>query len=245
VIILAAGISSRTQEIAKNVPKPMLPLDGRPVMECVIEFLRTSGFNKMIVTTHYQAKQIVEYFGDGARLGVKISYSYEPQLLNTAGSLRFIYDRLEPEFLVCGSHFYLPRLDLNAMVEFHRSKHGVGTIAFCTIENHLAQYFGQAILNDAQRLVRFQEKPCVDFNVLVHTTYQIYRREVITMVPQGESLSIPDYLVPKLLEHGLPVYGYITQGPLISVSTPLLYERAKRLIGMYSSVSLRRKVEKL
>lgn len=232
-IILAAGKSSRTQGIGRGIPKPLLPLDGKPAMEYVVEFLRAAGFDNIIITTHYQAEQIAGYFRDGSRFGVTIRYSYEPQLLDTAGSLRFIYELLDPEFLVCGGHFYLPRLNLQGMVGFHQRKWRMCTIAFCTIENDLIRHFGQAKLDDEQRLIRFQEKPDTALNSLVHTTYQIYRKEIVAMVPPDESLSIPDYLIPELLKRRLPVYGYIVEPPLISISTPELYKRATKLINVY------------
>ena len=231
VIVLAAGISSRMRPLTNDRPKPMLLLGGRPIMEYVIVYLRSAGFVDIVITTHYLPDVIMGYFGNGSNFGADITYSYEEPLLGTAGSLKLIEDRLHDEFLVCGGHFFLPALDLGDMIRFHRERGGLGTVAFKRLtDKNLLKFFGQGIFDSEQKLVGFHEKPCRVICNYVHTTYQIYRKEVVELIPSGIPLSIPDFLIPKLLERGESVYGYFTESELINVSTIELYERARKLI---------------
>ena len=129
-VVLAAGISSRMRPLTNNLPKPMLRLNGKPIMEYVVEHLRRSGFADIIITLHYLPDVIMDYFRDGSEFGLDIVYSREESLLDTAGSLRLLKDKLQNEFLVCGGHFFLPGLDLTEMISAHKKTGGLCTIAF-------------------------------------------------------------------------------------------------------------------
>lgn len=226
-IVLAAGISSRMRPLTNNIPKPMLPIDGKPIMEYVIRHLRQAGFMDIIVTVHYLPVTIMDYFRDGSKFGVNIAYSQEKILRNTAGSLKLLEDKLHDEFLVCGGHFFLPSLNLIDMVNFHKEKGRLGTIAFKYMqEKNLLGFFGQGLFDDSQRLIKFKEKPRKALSGFIHTTYQIYSKKVLALIPAEISVSIPDFLIPKMLENKLPIYGYFTKSELINFSTLELYERA-------------------
>mgnify|MGYP001603568236 CR=1 FL=1 len=226
-IILAAGISSRMRSLTNNVPKPMLSLNGKPIMEYVIRHLRQAGFTDIIVTVHYLPTTIMDYFYDGSKFGLNIVYSQEKILRDTAGSLKLLEDKLQDEFLVCGGHFFLPDLNLIDMVSFHRENGGLATIAFKPMmEKNLLSFFGQGLFNGSQRLIKFKEKPSNILSSFIHTTYQIYSKKVVALIPAEMPVSIPDFLIPKLLEKKLPIYGYFTNSELINFSTMELYERA-------------------
>src|SRR3989338_5076484 len=109
-VILAAGKSTRLQPLTNNCPKPMLQMCGKPMLEHIISQLASFGFREVIVTTHFVPEMIVAYFGSGARWGVNITYAHEPELMNTAGSLRLIKHLLVDDFLVIGGNDFLPEI---------------------------------------------------------------------------------------------------------------------------------------
>lgn len=229
-VVLAAGISSRMKPLTNNAPKPMLLLNGKPIMEYVVKHLRQSGFTNIIITLHYLPDVIIDYFRDGSKFGVDIVYSREKSLLDTAGSLRLLKDKLQDEFLVCSGHFFLPDLNLGEMISQHKKMGGLGTIAFKEMpEKNLLGFFGQGLFGADKRLIEFKEKPIKALSDYIHTTYQIFNSRVVELIPDETSASIPDFLIPKMLERKLPIYGYFTGSELINFSTMDLYERAQSI----------------
>ena len=230
-VILAAGISSRMLPLTKDVPKPMLLLAGKPVMEHVIKKLQYAGITEIIITVHYLPYVIKDYFGDGSGHGVQISYAYEPKRMDTAGSLKRITHLLDDSFLVCGGHFYLPQIDFDALFNAHYANDGLLTIVFKVLDDpSLLPFFGQGILAETGRLINFHEKPQQQISRLVHTTYQVFRRDALDIIPEGMPVSIPDFVIPELLRLKMPIYGYITESELLNVSNYQLYERAQQLM---------------
>ncbi len=118
-IILAAGNSTRLQPLTNNCPKPMLKVCGKPMLEHIILQLSRFGFKEIIVTTHFAAEAITAYFDNGARWGVNITYAYESELMNTAGSLKRIERLLSDDFLVIGGNDFLPEISLDNLFMFH------------------------------------------------------------------------------------------------------------------------------
>ncbi|MFA6307923.1 MAG: nucleotidyltransferase family protein [Patescibacteria group bacterium] len=230
-IVLAAGISTRMRPLTNNVPKPMLELAGKPILHYVIENLRNAGIEHIIITTHYLPLVIRDYFGNGSQLNVKITYSYEENLLDTAGSLKKLESLLEDNFLVCGGHFILPTIDFNSLIEFHHSMSGIGTIVFKRLDElENLKFFGQGIFDDEERLIYFVEKPKEAISRNIHTTYQIFNKRVLKYIPKNRPVSIPDFLIPRLLSDGESLYGHFTDSELINVSTIELYKRAQEKI---------------
>ncbi len=230
-IILAAGLSSRMKPLTDNCPKPMLLLNGKPIMEYVINHLRKHGIVEIIITTHYFPHVIEDYFGDGSEFGVRIEYSHEKVLRNTAGSLKLAESLVGEEFLVCGGHFFLPSLNLGDLIRFHKKQGGIATIVFKNLnESNLLGFFGQGILDKDKRLIAFQEKPKYKLSHYVHTTYQIFKRDIFKFIPPKKFVSIPKFLIPRLLNQNLDVYGYCSDSELINLSNFELYARALKKI---------------
>ena len=173
-VILAAGISSRMRPLTDHTPKPMLRIVGKPLIEWVVLSLRRGGITNILITTHYLSTVITDYLGDGAQWGVKIRYTYEPDRLDTAGSLLLARDWIgNSPFLICGGHFILPELEVEKFISFHSQKNGIGTICFKPYpDTSLLGAFGQGSLDAESRLVVFKEMPEVTFsNLMARTPY--------------------------------------------------------------------------
>ena len=159
-VILAAGISTRLRPLTDDLPKPMLPVAGRPMLEHIVEQLASCRITDIIITTHYRANRITDYFGDGTRFGVRMRYAHEAILMNTAGSLKSIADLLSDDFLVIGGNDLLPTLDVVELIRFHEEHGGIGTIVFKYLDDPaLLPLFGQGVLDVDGRLVAFAATP--------------------------------------------------------------------------------------
>src|SRR6266478_244793 len=126
--ILAAGLGTRLRSLGLDLPKVMVPVGGKPLLEHHVELFKRQGIHELIVNLHYLPEKITSYFGDGSKFGVRITYSPEPELLGTAGAVKKMErDLLEGTFLV----FYgdnLVRVEFAPLIEFHRTRGALATV---------------------------------------------------------------------------------------------------------------------
>ncbi len=134
-MILAAGLGTRLRPITYAMPKPMVPVANRPVMEHILRLLARHGFTETVANLHWFPDLIKEYFGDGSLCGVELSYSYEEQLLGTSGGVRNAAGFLGDSFLVISGDA-LTDIDLAAMRAFHESHDGIATLATKRVDGH-------------------------------------------------------------------------------------------------------------
>jgi len=156
-LVLAAGLGTRLRPYTDVVPKTMVPVAGRPLLERNVEWLAENGIRDLAVNLHHFPDAVRDHFGDGSAYGVRIRYSYEPVLLGTAGALRPLVDWLcDATFLVVyGDNFI--RLDLSAVLDEHARSRAVATVALYSREDVASS--GVAELDEAGDVVRFLEKP--------------------------------------------------------------------------------------
>ena len=127
IVIMAGGKGTRISELFPTIPKPLIPICGKPVLEWEIESLGDQGFKDIIITVSHMADKIIEYFGDGSRLNVHIEYYVEEQPLGNAGALFKLKDRLKEDFLLLNADAVFD-IDFNRFVEFHRSTGAMVTL---------------------------------------------------------------------------------------------------------------------
>lgn len=155
-MVLAAGLGTRLRPVTYSMPKPMVPVVNRPVMEHIVRLLAEHGLTEIVANLHWFPETIESHFGDGSDLGVSITYSREEALLGTAGGVRNAAEELGDEFLVISGDA-LTDVDLTAMREFHRSHDGIATLATLRVED--TSGFGVVITDGEGRIQGFQEKP--------------------------------------------------------------------------------------
>jgi NDP-sugar pyrophosphorylase family protein len=117
-VVMAGGFGKRLLPLTETLPKPMLPVGDRPVMEHIIAKLRDAGIREVNVTTHYMPEKIIDHFGNGGKFGVKISYVSEDRPLGTAGALGLMPVPERPVLVVNGD--IMTQVDYRAMLAFHR-----------------------------------------------------------------------------------------------------------------------------
>ncbi len=219
-MILAAGKGTRVRPITYTIPKPLIPILQKPVMEFLLELLRTHGFDQVMVNVSHLANEIEGYFRDGQRFGVELGYSFEGNIvdgqlvgraLGSAGGLKRIQD-FKPFFddtfvVLCGDA--LIDLDLTAAVEWHKSHGAIATIITKTVPKEQVPSYGVVVTDDTGRVQAFQEKPAVEdaLSTMINTGIYIFEPEVIDYIPAGKVYDIGGDLFPKLVEMGAPFYA--------------------------------------
>src|SRR3990170_246299 len=144
-VIMAGGEGSRLRPLTSNLPKPMMPLANRPMMEHIVSLLKDHGFDDIVVTVAFLPQAIRTYFGDGSEFGVRMVYATEETPLGTAGSIRNAMDELDEPFLVISGDV-LTDIDLSSIVKAHDENQALATIGLVRVDNPLE--FGIVITHD-------------------------------------------------------------------------------------------------
>ena len=210
-VIMAGGFGTRLRPLTCNIPKPMVPMVNRPMMEHIIMLLRDHGITEHIATLFYQPENITNYFGDGSDFGVKLQYRKAEADFGTAGSVRNAKDFLDQRFLVISGDV-LTDFDLTAAIKFHESKKAMATIVLTRAVNPLQ--FGVVLARDDGKITRFLEKPSWGevFSDTINTGIYILEPEVLDLIPRGEEFDFSKNLFPLLLEQDLGLFGYVAEG---------------------------------
>ena len=218
-MVLAAGLGTRLRPITYEMPKPMVPVLNRPVMEHILRLLARHGFTETIANLHWFPELIEAHFGDGSAFGVELSYSREERLLGTSGGVRNAAEFLGDSFLVISGDA-LTDIDLAAMRDFHASHDGVATLATRRVRD--TSQFGVAITGADGRIQGFQEKPdpAEALSDLANCGIYMFRSEIFDFFPApGTSKAAgPDDppgfadwamdVFPALLEGDVPFYSH-------------------------------------
>ena len=224
-MILAAGSGTRLYPLTHTLPKPMVPVLNRPVMEHIIRHLEENGFNEIMVNLHVLPDHIENYFHDGSWLNVKITYSHEMEALGTAGGVKNVEDFFDDTFMVVGGDD-LSDINLKEMYDFHKSKNALVTIGL-SYEEDVTQY-GVVITDEDGRIVEFQEKPKLgeEKSHWANNGIYIFEPEILNLIPPGEFYDFGSQLFPKLKEDKSPFYGFKAKGYWKDVGNLIEYRKA-------------------
>jgi mannose-1-phosphate guanylyltransferase len=253
-MILAAGKGTRVQPITYTIPKPLIPILQKPVMEFLVELLRQHGFDQIMVNVSHLAKKIEDYFGDGQRFGVQIAYSFEGRInengdlvgeaLGSAGGMRRIQD-FHPFFddtfiVLCGDA--LIDLDLTAAVKWHKEKGSIATVVMKSVPKEEVFSYGVVVTDEQGRIKAFQEKPPVEkaLSTNINTGIYIFEPEILDFIPSGQEYDIGSQLFPKLVEMDAPFYGIAMDFQWVDIGKVPDYWKATRdvLLGKVKNVAI-------
>jgi mannose-1-phosphate guanylyltransferase/phosphomannomutase len=184
---------------------------NKPIMEHIIELLRTNNIKDVICALFYQPNVITDYFGDGSKFGLSLQYRKAEADYGTAGGVRNAKDFLNERFLVISGDV-LTDFDLADAVRFHEEKKAVATILLAHVPNPLQ--FGVVLLNEKGKITRFVEKPTWGevFSDTINTGIYILEPEILDLVPEKQEFDFGKDLFPTLLERDLGLYGYVAEG---------------------------------
>ncbi|MBI4454602.1 MAG: nucleotidyltransferase family protein [Acidobacteria bacterium] len=228
-MLLAAGEGTRLRPLTDRMPKPMLSVAGRPVLEHNLCLLARHGIREIIVNLHHCPQAVTDYFGTGERWNVSITYSYELDLLGTAGAVKKVGHFFDEPFLVLyGDN--VTTCNVSRMITHHRGKGGFGTVALFKREDVIAS--GIASFDEEGRITRFLEKPQPEevFSQWVNAGLMIWEPEVLDWIPADVPYDFGRDVVPKLLSAGRRLYSYPMSEGLWWIDTPADYERVRRLV---------------
>jgi dTDP-glucose pyrophosphorylase/CBS domain-containing protein len=186
-VIMAGGLGTRLRPLTQDVPKPMLPVGGKPLMERLIEQLRQVGIRRVNVTTHYKSEKISEHFGDGSSYGVELNYVNEDKPLGTGGALGLIDAPKGPLLVINGD--ILTSVDFRAMLAYHKEQQAVMTIAVRQYEIKVP--YG-VIECKGPRVSALKEKPQMLF--LVNAGVYLLEPKVYEFIPNGEHFNMTDLI---------------------------------------------------
>lgn len=218
-MILAAGQGTRVRPLTRDLPKPMVPILGKPVMEYLIEHLARHGITEIMVNVAYHHQKIEEYFGDGSRWGVEIGYSYEgvrdhgdvvPRPMGSAGGMRRIQDFSgffdQTTLVLCGDA--LIDLDITAAIAEHHAKGAVASLVAMDVPLADVSAYGVVLAAPDGRIESFQEKPSPQEakSTLASTGVYIFEPQVLDLVPPGRVYDIGAELFPQLVAQKLPFF---------------------------------------
>lgn len=252
-MILAAGKGTRVRPITYTIPKPMIPILEKPVMEFLLELLRQHGFTEVMVNVSHLAEEIERYFRDGQRFGVQIAYSFEGRIvdgnligeaLGSAGGMRRIQDFCpffdETFVVLCGDA--LIDLDLTAAIKWHREKGAIATIVTKTVPQDEVSSYGVVVTDSEGRIQTFQEKPSIEEarSNTINTGIYIFEPEILDLIPSGKVYDIGGDLFPKLVEMGAPFYAIPMDFEWVDIGKVPDYWQAVRdvLSGQVRNVSI-------
>jgi mannose-1-phosphate guanylyltransferase len=207
-MLLGAGLGTRLRPITYELPKPMVPILGRPVMSHILRLLARHGFEEVIANIHYFPDLIRDQFGDGSADGVRLSYSYEEELLGTAGGVRNVRDFLGDEAFLVISGDALTDVDLSALWTRHRDAGGIGTLSLTRVDD--PSQLGVVILGEDRRIQGFQEKPAPgeELSDLANCGIYVFEPEIFDHFPDRDFVDWAQDVFPTLLERDIPIYGH-------------------------------------
>lgn len=218
-VVLAGGKGTRLLPYTTVLPKPLMPVGDRPILEHVLTRLGQAGFGQITISVGHLAELIQVFFGGGEKLGLQIDYAIEDHPLGTIGPLAFI-ENLGENFLVCNGDI-LTDLDLEALWADHLASGATLTIA--TYRREVDIDFGVLRYDDTSRIREFIEKPHVPYDVSMGI--YILSRRCLGFVPQGRPFGF-DHLVLGLLEAGELIRAYPHRGQWLDIGRPEDYDRA-------------------
>ncbi len=219
-VILAGGKGTRMRPFTYEIPKPLIPIHGKPLLQHIIELLRKYEIREIILSVGYMGDNIKEHFGNGHNLGVTITYIEEEEKLGTAGSLNLMKDLLDETFIMFNGDILI-NIDLHDIILFHKRSGGLATIALKPVKD--PSRFGVARLKGDQ-ILEFLEKPKSTKSRLINAGVYVLEPEAIDYVPEGVAMMETD-VFPKLAEKG-ELYGYPFDGQWFDTGTHRAYEKA-------------------
>ncbi|SEM53848.1 D,D-heptose 1,7-bisphosphate phosphatase [Prevotella sp. ne3005] len=223
IVIIAGGQGTRIASVNSEIPKAMIPVCGKPIVEHEVELCKRYGFADFLFIIGHMGDQISSYFGDGKKWDVNIEYYQETQPLGTAGALGYLKEKLTEDFFV----FYgdtIIDFDMRSMLNYHKSKKADATL-FLHPNDH--PYDSDIVDLDAEGKVRkFFNKPHEEGFVsrnIVNAALFIFSPKILTQIEVGVKSHIEKNVLPRCLDNGMNLYGYVSFEYIKDMGTPERY----------------------
>lgn len=222
-VIMAGGEGKRLKSVTGELPKPMVPLLGKPVMAYIVELLRRNGITQICAALKYNPQPIMDYFGDGSNFGVSMEYRIEKEAMGTAGGVKNCADFYGNEDFLVISGDAACDFDIRSFISAHEQKRGAAAIALHRCSQPLG--YGLAVTDEDGLVRTFIEKPGWERVVtdLVNTGIYILSPRVMRYVPDGAAYDFAKDLFPLILDLGEDILGVAMEGYWCDIGTPQSY----------------------
>lgn len=218
--LLCGGKGTRLRPITYEMPKALIPVQGKALLEHTLDLLKRHDISRVIISVGYLKDMIEKHFGDGSRFGLDIMYIEESKPLGTAGPLRLAKDLLKETFIVSNGD-ELKDIDIARMHELHSKSGASATIALTEVDDPTR--YGVAVM-ESDKILEFKEKPKVPPSNLINSGFYIMEPEVLKMVPTGQS-SLERDIFPRIAQSG-KLFGFPFKGQWFDCGNMERYERA-------------------
>lgn len=229
VIIVAGGKGERLKPLTNNIPKPMINIAGKPILEHTLNLFKKHGFNNFIFALCYLPEVVISYFGDGSKFGVHISYTYEqPDTpLGTAGAASLARDLIDDAVIITYADI-LRDLNISAMVNLHKNKKAFATI---NVYKHYGNPKSIIQISEDNTVVNFKERPAPEELkgewVWSNGSFYIFEPEIFDFIPAGQIVDFGKDVFPKLIVEKKKIIAFPTDGYFIDIGTPEKLEKAR------------------
>ena len=222
-VVMAGGFGTRIQPLTHSIPKPMLPIVNRPMMEHTMMMLKDLGITDFIVLLYYKPKIIKEYFKDGSDFGITINYITPNDDYGTAGAVKLAQDLIGDENFIIVSGDLVTDFNFQKLFDFHKKKKAKLSIGLTSVENPLQ--FGVVITNKDHKIEKFLEKPSWGevFSDTINTGIYIIEPEILNYIPKNENYDFGKDLFPSLMKSDIELIGYNLKGYWRDVGNPESY----------------------
>jgi mannose-1-phosphate guanylyltransferase/phosphomannomutase len=226
-MVMAAGAGTRLRPLTNHIAKPMIPLCGRPVLEYALLNLKRHGIVDVVLNLHAFPDQIRDYFGNGAKWGMHLTYSHEPTLLGTAGGVKKVEPFFQGHTFLVLSGDGVSDIDLTALIAFHRKRRSIATMALSPV--HTRFDYGVTLAQASGRVTRFVEKPSWGdvFSNEVNTGIYVFEPSVLKAIPKGRVFDFGKQVWPALLRKKQPIYAWKTDAFWCDIGNLNEYRRAQ------------------
>ena len=234
-VILAAGLGTRLRPLTDTMPKPMLPIAGKPLLEHTIVLLRGQGYKDFILNLHHFPEKITSYFGNGEKFGVRIRYSDETKiLLDTAGALKKVQPFLDEHFLfMYGDEFH--QFNFQPVVDFHIRNDAMATLVLKRFDNPQNGEIVK-IHPSTRRVVEWHARPhgIDNFNadLFLNSGLYVLSKKILKYIAHDCPVKLDKDVLPVALREGYPLFGWPTEENILDIGTAEKYRFAEELYAM-------------
>lgn len=226
-MVMAAGVGTRLRPLTHVIPKPMVPIVNKPVLEHTLELLSRHSFREIVINLHFHPEMISSYFSNGSKWNLQIRYSHEKNLLGTAGGVKKVEKFFKDTFLIMSGDG-LTDVDLGRLVAFHKQKKALATMGLKQVDTRFD--YGVTLIDQYDRIERFIEKPSWSdvFANTVNTGIYVFEPEIFRYIPKNKFFDFGHHLWPLLLQKKLPIFGYEFKTYWCDIGNLQEYKRAER-----------------
>jgi len=231
-VVLCGGKGTRLRPYTHTVPKPMLVLGRKPILQYIVEYLRKQGVSEIIMTVGHLKEQIIDYFGDGSKFGIKIQYSAEENSIGTAGSVKKAAKLLKGEenFLVLMGD-QLTNIDLKKFMDSHLKRKAVISVALK--RSGMPFQYGTAEIDKDSNITAFAEKPIIQN--LVNVAIYALNKRAIDFLPEEGDFALDVF--PAILKSREKLAGYVFDDYWIDVGSLQDYEHMNKLVSIIDLIA--------